>query len=175
MRKSSWTDHLGRATKTTVVICGVLLVLTAVTVVLLMFFPIKKVDTPTVVVEPPRHTEYSATTPMTTIATTTHDGPHTLSTWDAGVSGYSRSLDEFMETKGSATTDPRLWRATTNAPKTATTVNETVATLDPEAQPVVTTGAEHPQTVTTTVAQVPTEELTAPPLPVEFEEAGGEE
>ncbi len=176
MRKSSWADQLGKATKTTVIICGILLVLTAVAMILLMFFPIKKIDTPTVVVEPPRHTEYSATTALTTTATTTTShGPHTLSTWDAGVSGYSRSLDEFMETKGSTTTDPRLWRATTAAPKSTTTAGETTAPLDPEAQFADTTGAEHPQTVTTTVAPAPTEELTAPPLPVEFEEAGGEE
>ena len=66
MKKESWVDQLSRATKGTVVVCGILLVLSAAGTVLLMLFPIRKVDNPTVVMEPARHTEYSTTTAVTT-------------------------------------------------------------------------------------------------------------
>ena len=120
MKKESWVDQLSKATKGTVVVCGILLVLCAAGTMLLMLFPIKKVDNPTVVVEPARHTEYSATTAATTVPpATTKPAPQTLSTWDAGVHGYSRSRDEFIETEEwQATTDPRLYREPTEAPVT---------------------------------------------------------
>ena len=179
MRKSNWTDQISKATKTTVVICGVLLIVTSVVILLLMFFPMQKVDQPTVVVEPPRHTEYSATTRETTTAPeTTHEGPHTLSTWNAGIDGFYRSVDEFRDTRISTTTDPRLWRETTAAPKSTTTSYdsyETTFTFEPADPGESTFATEHPQTVTTTVAPPPQEELTAPPLPVDFENAGNAE
>lgn len=174
MKKTRWFDTLARSTKATVVICGTLVVGTAVTMLVLMFHPIVKEDQPTVVVEPVRHTEYSTTThETTTTAETTRPKPTTLSTWNAGINGYSRSLDEFMET---TTTDPRLRRSeTTSVGTTAelhtTTFDEyetTVYTDDSGETPGFSTvETTRPQTVTTTVEEVP--EITAPPLPVEVD------
>lgn len=160
MKKSSWIDQLSKSTKTTVIVCGSLLVLSAAITLFLLFFPIQKEDQPTVVVEPVRHTEYSTTTAVTTAPeSTTSHGPHTLSTWNAGINGYSRSLDEFKETEdpSSTTTDPRLWRETTTASSTAAS---NLSTSD--APPLSSVTTDMPQTVTTTVDE---EEMTAPSLP----------
>lgn len=136
MKKESWVDQLSHATKATIAICGVLLLLSAVISMLLMIFPIRKVDNPTVVTEPQRHTEYSTTTATTTAPiSTTKPYPQTLSTWNAGVSGYSRSADEFIETEEwEATTDPRLYREpteqkTTEAPEYSSPEATTLDTL----------------------------------------------
>lgn len=174
MKKTRWFDTLARSTKATIVICGTLVVGTAVTMLVLMFHPIVKEDQPTVVVEPVRHTEYSTTThETTTTVETTRPKPTTLSTWNAGINGYSRSLDEFMET---TTTDPRLRRSdTTSATKTTqphtTSFDEygtTVYTEESGDTPGFSTvETTRPQTVTTTVEEEP--EYTAPPLPVEVD------
>ena len=190
MKKPSWVDQLTHATKVTLVICATLLILTAIAALFLMFFPIQKEDTPTVVVEPARHTEYSATTATTAPLETTSTGRHTLSTWNAGVNGYSRSLDEFKggtQDPRHTTIDPRLWRATTAPQKPAATAAQTAAAttaINDETPRLSTAEPNHEQTVTTVVPEpdptpVPVPEpapepepdpepvLTAPPLPVE--------
>ena len=178
MKKESWVDQLSHATKGTLVVCGILLVLSAVGTILLMLFPIRKVDNPTVVVEPARHTEYSTTTVITTApAVTTRPAPQTLSTWDAGVHGYSRSRDEFIETEEwEATTDPRLYREPTEAKTTEPTQSPTIppSTLEEyDDTPSV-------ETRTETIIIIPDVEedddggyegedwQTAPPLPEEY-------
>ncbi|MBR2087494.1 MAG: hypothetical protein IJ906_10220, partial [Oscillospiraceae bacterium] len=60
MKKKSWSDGLSSVTRGIMIFCGILLVIVAITVMFLMFFPIVREDHPTVVVEPARHTEYSA-------------------------------------------------------------------------------------------------------------------
>lgn len=177
MKKTNWTDRLTGFTRGTIVVCGVLLVLCSVVVMILMFFPIQKEDHPTVVVEPVRHTEYSATTHTTATRPeiTTTSGTHTLSTWNAGIHGFNSDVNEHLGTQNPryTTMDPRLTRRET------TTLREgqrpVVTTLGegeiPFIMPATTT---RPETVTETVLQTETEvdtdepaEMTAPPLPVE--------
>ena len=163
MKKASWADNLSAVTRRIIVTCGILLVVTAVVTMLLMFFPIQKEDQPTVVVEPVRHTEYSATTRATTARTeSTASTSHTLSTWNAGITGFNPDVNEHLGTQNPryTTMDPRLVRKETT-------------TLAPGKKPVTTTLAEgeipfimprttpRPETTTVTV----TTEVTAPPMP----------
>lgn len=170
MRNDRWTDQLSSATKTTIVICGVLLVISAIITLFLMFFPIKKEDQPTVVVQPVRHTEYAATTAITTQPeTTTSHGPHTLSTWNAGINGFWRSLDEFKTTASTLATTTAtspLWRETTDTSSTSTEMSGVSDIV------VISTNAtDMPQTVTTTVDET---EMTAPSMPPADDPGGNE-
>lgn len=167
MKKTSWADGLGNFTKGTMIVCGVLLVIVSVAVMILMFFPIQKEDHPTVVVEPARHTEFSATTHATTGRTElASTEPHTLSTWNAGVHGFNPDVNEHLGNKNTRYTTtlaegeiPFLMPATTTRPETTTatiyqTERETALGYSPSPEQLP--------------AEEPTE-MTAPPLPVEVE------
>ena len=94
MKKTNWSDGLSSVTRGIMIFCGILLVIVAITVMFLMFFPIVREDHPTVVVEPARHTEYSATTRATTARTEpTTTTSHTLSTWAAVPETLATTLD----------------------------------------------------------------------------------
>lgn len=181
MKKSNWSDALSAFTKGTIITCGVLLVVTAVTVMILMFFPIQKEDHPTVVVEPARHTEFSATTHATTARTETSEtGTHTLSTWNAGIHGFNSDVREHLGTVDTryTTTDPRLTRRETTSTRKGQVIPETTL-AEGEIPFLMPPTTERPETTTTTVTEVwetpeesgeiSEEEITAPPLPVEEE------
>ncbi len=181
MKKSSWVDELSKATKGTMVVCGILLVVAAVAVMILMFFPIQKEDRPTIVVEPTRHTEFSATTHATTARTShTTTTSHTLSTWNAGVHGFNPDVNEHLGTVGPrySTMDPRLERKETTTLREGQTMPQT--TLGEGEIPFIMPTTTRPETTTMTVTETEsgvdapaetqeTQELTAPPLPVEVQ------
>ena len=178
MKKTSWSDGLNSITKGVIVVCGVLLVMSSVAVMILMFFPIQKEDHPTIVVEPARHTEYSATTHATTARTETSEtGTHTLSTWNAGIHGFNSDVNEHLGTVDPryTTMDPRLTRKETTTTKKGQKIVETTLAEGeiPFIMPATTT---RPETTTVTVSETETgeipvesEELTAPPLSVSEE------
>ena len=170
MKKSGWMRGLSAVTRGTIVTCGILLVVSSVVIMMLMFFPIQKEDRPTVVVEPARHTEYSATTRLTTTATTTTTATHTLSTWNAGITGFNPNVEDHVD----GWQDPRY---TTMDPRL---VRKETTTLAPGKKPVETTLAEgeipfimprttpRPETTTVTVetaaVDFPDMDMTAPAL-----------
>ena len=179
MKKTSWQDNLSNATKGTMIVCGVLLVVTAVTVMFLMFFPIQREDHPTVVVEPARHTEFSATTHATTARTeTSPTTSHTLSTWNAGIHGFNPDVNEHLGTQDPryTTMDPRLERKETTTLREGQTLPQTTLAEGeiPFIMPATTT---HPETTTMTVFETEADpgtpadapEMEAPLLPVETE------
>ena len=172
MKKNNWSDGLSSATKGTMIVCGVLLVIVAITVMILMFFPIQREDQPTVVVEPARHTEYSATTRATTARTEpTATTSHTLSTWNAGIHGFNSDVNEHLGTQDPryTTQDPRLERKETTTLREGETIRQT--TLAEGEIPFIMPATTRPETTTATVFETETGEIVPenPTLPVEVQ------
>ena len=170
MKKPSWSDSLSAVTRGIIVFCGILLVVSAIVTMMLMFFPIQREDHPTVVVEPVRHTEYSATTRQTTTVIATTTTPHTLSTWNAGITGFNPNVEDHIGTQDPrhTTMDPRLIRKETTTlapgkkPSTETLAEGEIPFIMPRTAP-------RPETTTvTTAAETVTpaeEDMTAPMMP----------
>ena len=172
MKKTNWSDGLSSVTRGIMIFCGILLVIVAITVMFLMFFPIVREDHPTVVVEPARHTEYSATTRATTARTEpTTSTSHTLSTWNAGIHGFNSDVNEHLGTQDPryTTLDPRLERKETTTLREGETLPQT--TLGEGEIPFLMPATTRPETSTETVFETETADptLEAPPLPVEVQ------
>ncbi len=166
MKRTSKLEDLQKSTKLTLIGCACFLLLTALIVVFLMFFPIHQTDQ-TVIVRSASETE------QTTVAETYYveefdwdELPHTLSTWSAGINGFHPDLDEFNQTEPET-----IQTLVTEAPieEPEETFAEQESTLIPEQ-------TDMPQTDTETVPipETQPEEPTAPPLPIETEEPATE-
>lgn len=178
MKISRKINGLYRSTKTTMVICAILLIITATALFMLMLFPIQPKEPEIIVLN--RHSpvqlqkavqeteEPTETEPIVQPAETVH----TLSTWSANISGFKQDFAGFNKQElGITTADPFPLRT-----KATTTTKKPEETQAPkvEVQPTPKTEisvvnqneARQPeQTVTQAVPEQGDSALTPPPMP----------
>lgn len=171
-------DGFQKSTRITIMGCACFLVTTALILVFLMFFPIipeeKHVITMSPVTTEPSGKE-TQTYPV--VEFDWEDMPHTLSTWSAGVDGFTRSLDEFTATESETqTTGTEETTTAMDKTETGTETDDTDMTYDTDVSGIYTENPPMPQTSTETVDTAVTETETSFPeetetLPVVTEAA----
>ncbi len=181
MKISRKVNGLYRSTKVTMVVCAILLIITATALFMLMLFPIQPKEPETIVLnrhspvqlqrevqETEEETLPEETEPIVPVV----EAPHTLSTWSANINGFKQNFAEFNEKElGITTADPFPLR--TKATTTTTTTAETEAppivedvpevTVSPQTEISVINETEVRATEQTVTQAVPTEEELAPP------------
>lgn len=184
MKISRKINGLYRSTKTTMVVCAILLIITATALFLLMLFPIQPKEPEVIVLN--RHSpvqlqkavqeteepseEPTETEPVVQPAETVH----TLSTWSANISGFKQDFAGFNKQElGITTADPFPLRtkATTTTKKPEETQAPKVEVRQtqspkPEISVVNQNEARQPaQTVTQAVPEQDDSALAPPPMP----------
>lgn len=152
-------DGMQKSTRLTVLGCACFLAATALIVVFLMFFPVTPSDKHVVTIS--RLTDNKEQQTYPAIEFNWDDVQHTLSTWSAGVDGFSRSLDDFTATEPETTTSGTVTVVTETEEIASDVIDASEDTGLTEIAPPM------PQTETETVKPDVTEppiETTEPPV-----------
>ena len=186
MKISRKVNGLYRSTKVTMVVCAILLIITATALFMLMLFPIQPKEPETIVLN--RHspvqlqnrvqeTEEETLPEETEPIVPAVEAPHTLSTWSANINGFKQNFAEFNEKElGITTADPFPLRT-----KATTTTTKEIQTQAPPVQEDVPEVVVSPQTeisvineeearapeqvVTQAIPAEEEQELAPPPMP----------
>ncbi len=181
MKISRKVNGLYHSTKVTMVVCAILLIITATALFMLMLFPIQPKEPETIVLN--RHspvqlqnevqeTEEETLPEETEPIVPAVEAPHTLSTWSANINGFKQNFAEFNEKElGITTADPFPLRtkATTKEqapPPVQEIVPEVVVSPQTEISVINQEEARAPeQVVTQAIPAEEEQELAPPPMP----------